>query len=123
MALGRGEGVPLGREVALGLGVTAVGLGVGSTDGDAGAVWAGTAVWPVPGSRFTIPTPARATTARPASGETATALTGARHSVRSTPASIAEAIGVGMAATARPSGLTTPDSINRAPVIRKAPTA
>ena len=63
------------------------------------------------------------TTARPASGDTATALTGARHSVSNTPASIAEAIGVGMAATARPSGLTTPDSINSAPVIRKAPTA
>ena len=72
VALGRGEGVPLGREVALGLGVTAVGLGVGSTDGDAGAVWAGTAVWPVPGSRFTIPTPARATTATVAADARAT---------------------------------------------------
>src|SRR5581483_3227172 len=56
-------------------------------------------------------------------GTAAIALKGARQNSSSTPASIALAIGAGIASTARPSGFHRPAITTSAPATRNAPTA
>ena len=60
---------------------------------------------------------------RASHGDSATALTGARHRLSSTPASMALASGAGIAATQRPKGFHNPARNSSTPVTMKAPTA
>ena len=91
----------------------------GATRSETSPLAAGTA-----SSRLIRATIAQVSTiASPSTGVPATARTGARHSGSSTPASIALAIGFGIAATARPSGLNCPARMSSTAQIMKAPTA
>ena len=75
-------------------------------------------------SRLIRATTAQASTmASPATGCSAPARTGARHSTNRMPASMAFASGAGIAATARPSGFHSPAAVSSTPQTRKAPTA